>query len=168
MIGLLEMHPLLNIDNISYRNFYRKPVLDFSKIDSVAFQLGFTFLGQGRHRRTYLAPHTRFVLKFPLNEYGATANRQEHRLWHKFKNKPDPNNYNIIYAPCRLINSSILLMWAMISIGGDTNGDDSATDSGQVSRLDSDEYPEWSDYVDAEQVGKLRNGKIAAYDFSIT
>lgn len=160
------MHPLLDIEELTCAP-YGKKILNVNEVDEVAQRLNFTLLGQGRHRRTYLAPHSRFVLKFPLDTLGESANKDEHARWHSFKNKPDPYNYNALYTPCRLINNKILLMWAATAIGGDTDADDLALGSGKLNKLSSWDFPKWADYIDAYQVGRLRNGKVTAYDFSV-
>lgn len=131
-------------------------------INAVMAARGFKLLGEGRMRRTYLSPNKRFVLKFPMDASGIGGNQREHLIWHKQK-RADPNG--ITYAPCRLINNTLLMMWTCDESFGDSKGCLQAEDRGFLKRC-SLEAPKWADFIDCRQVGLLRNGKFAAYDYT--
>lgn len=147
--------------------------LDSYQIDDIMRQLRFTFLGQGRDRRTYLSPNKRYVLKFPKDEGGVEANQREASIWKEFGNKPDHGMGGACYAPCRLICGSILMMRAMAKIYGCTYGDEAGRNylgGYEVHEDNSDEsgLPYWAcdpDNTDSYQVGQLPNGKFVVYDY---
>lgn len=137
-------------------------------IDALMAEKGFTFLGEGRHRRTYLSPNKRFVLKFPHCKEGLTANRNESDTWKKHLGKPDLDGTE--YAPCRLIQGKIIMMAAMVEVYGGTEGCDYARDIGAVKGEDKfycdDDLPSWAKDIDACQVGMSASGKLVAYDYA--
>lgn len=140
-------------------------------IDRLMAKMNFSYLGKGRHRLTFLSPSKKFVLKFPKFENGLWANQSEARKWKRTFGKPDNNNYGVIYAPCRLIQNTILLMTAVVKVYGETEGCDNARWSGLVGGVmndgDAESLPRWADnYVDSNQVGLLANGKLVAYDYA--
>lgn len=129
---------------------------------------GFIYLGGGRHRRTYLSPNKRFVLKFPRNQDGLYVNQIEDQAYHRVFNRPDGNGQ--CYAPCRLIKGTVLMMRTVVELFGRTDGCDSARDSGQVQGEDADDddapnLPDWCSNIDSTQVGYLANGRLVAYDY---
>jgi hypothetical protein len=130
--------------------------LRLSYIHRYMKELDFRFLGAGRSRLTFMAQNNRFVLKFPINALGLKANQEESDIFRKNRNgSPD----GIIYAPCRLIRHTILMMKAIQHDFGLREGSFRAMEMGV-------ELPAWSSKVDAHQVGMLPNGKIVAYDYS--
>jgi len=135
-------------------------------LDKVMKKKGFTYLGKGRHRITYLSANKRFVLKFPKFREGVVANRNEAFKWKGFlNNKITPNGAT--YAPCRLLQDCIIMMVAVVEAYGETCGDDSARDSGAIGGSAYEEgLPDWCNDIDACQVGKLANGKLVAYDYA--
>jgi hypothetical protein len=158
---------LENITNFDLSWEYRQ-----TYIDTFMDRLGFKLLGEGRMRRTFLSPHKRFVLKFPTSAYGLDGNRSEARLYQKFKNRPDTHRYGMVYAPCRLIQDSILMMWAVKEAFGNSDGDREAR-SGQsdimftsADRYNDSRIPRWAVEVDCQQVGILANGRMVAYDYT--
>lgn len=122
----------------------------------------FQLLGSGKDRYTWLSPNKRYVIKFPKHEDGIYANQNEAKYYAKYKNQPDHNG--VVFAPCRLIAHSILLMQAMVSTLGDTSGCIIARDTEAV-RYCMDTRPDWVDHIDCDQVGKLMNGRMATYDY---
>lgn len=128
----------------------------------------FTFVGQGRHRRTYLSPNKRYVLKFPHCREGLDANRSEAAIWKDYLGQPALDGTN--FAPCRLIKDKILMMAAMVEVYGGTEGCEYARDIGAFEGEDRDSYerdmPSWTREIDATQVGKLASGKLVAYDYA--
>ena len=158
---------------MKFPNFYKASgTLDMQKLDAFMEEKKFTLLGEGRHRRTYLSPNKRYVLKFPHGNYYFIHNQNEARIWRQFFSNPNPDNCGCIYAPCRLIDNSILMMRAMSTIFGITQGDRDARCKGLLGenmpyRI-SEDCPEWvkKSYYDSHQVGKLCNtGKYAIYDY---
>jgi hypothetical protein len=160
----LNLEKILDFDlSIGYRKDYIRRIMK---------KRGFTFLGRGRHRLTYLSPNGRFVLKFPANPEGLAANLSENEIWHSSLKELS----NIDYAPCRLIKSAILMMAAVVSSYGDTEGCDAARDTGKLSgspRAGGDygdeleiDLPDWVNDIDSYQVGHLPNGKLVAYDYA--
>lgn len=117
-----------------------------NRLDLFMLKMSFEIVGEGRMRRTYIAPHGRFVLKFPTNPDGIYANKYEHDTYRKYKNRPDSNG--IYFAPCRLMDGFVLMMRTVERM--------SANDS----------CPEWVGYIDCEQAGYLANGKLVAYDYA--
>lgn len=133
-------------------------------IDTVMESHGFTLLGEGRMRRTYLSPNKKYVLKFPMTRDGIEGNISEHDIWHQ--NKHAANNHEINYAPCRLIRKTILMMWSCYEAFGESFGCEDALKKGALIKCSLD-YPAWSTTVDCRQVGILKNGKFAAYDYTL-
>jgi hypothetical protein len=139
-------------------------------VDGLMSRRGFTYLGKGRHRMTYLSPNRRFVLKFPHNEEGLAANRDEASVYKEAllsKEKDYP------YAPCRLVHNAINLMVAVTEVYGGTEADDRVRDNGILDGKDfagdddMDMLPSWAHDIDALQVGKLPNGRLVAYDYGL-
>ena len=155
---MFDLDIILNF-NLSYATRRRY-------LDNVMKEKGFTFLGTGRHRRTYLSPNKRFVLKFPNYRAGVEANRNEAFKWKGFlNNKAAPHGAK--YAPCRLLQDCIIMMVAVVEAYGETCGDDSARDSGAIGGESTPlGLPDWCFGIDSCQVGKLANGKLVAYDYA--
>ena len=137
-------------------------------IDGFMTELGFVLIGRGRMRAVYRAPNKRYVLKFPHHEAGLKGNIEEARRYSKYKNNPDPTNHGAVYAPCRLIQGSILIMWSIVSTFGDSSGCHQATKNKLLETADEDNQPDWVSHLDCNQAGYLRNGRIVAYDFTET
>lgn len=132
-------------------------------LDATMASHGYKLMGNGKHRRTYLSPNGRYVLKFPMLDLGIRDNRDEHMLWHEHKSSP--NKDGVLYAPCRLINDFIIMMWACSDTCGYSDGCERAINSGTLKRRTND-VPVWADYIDCMQVGTLHNGKIVAFDYA--
>lgn len=168
---------LKNILKLFYRiknghpMFPMKTVLDFNLSEFVRFTAlqealetkGFTFVGHGKDRFTFLSPNRRYVLKFPRWDSGLWANEREAKLWKETLGRPDLNG--IVYAPCRLLKDGILIMWAVTSAYGETYGCSVARKAGLDYSGNGDDLPNWVSSVDCSQVGILHNGKLAAYDY---
>lgn len=154
---------LENITNFDLSWDFRR-----SYIDTFMERMNFTLLGEGRMRRTFLAPSKRFVLKFPTYEAGLDGNRSEAALYQRFKNKPDHSRYGMVYAPCRLIQNAILMMWAVKEGYGESDGDREAARNQSAITFDSCRrgLPSWVNEVDCQQVGILKNGRLVAYDYT--
>lgn len=157
--------------------FDTKIILDFSLshydriayMDKVMSEMNFVFLGQGRMRRTYLSPNKRYVIKFPYVIDGITGNRNEAYSYSQYRNDPDPTKGGAIYAPCRLIQNCILMMRAMVETFGVTNAciESRSKDLIPGERAAKQDWlPPWISYIDCEQVGRLPDGRIVAYDFT--
>jgi len=134
-------------------------------------ELSFTKVGSGRMRTTYLSPSNKFVLKFPHNEGGVHGNMEEAYRYSKYKSRPDHTNYGAVYAPCRLIQKTILMMWAVVASYGDSAGCHKAIKSGLLEYADPDTWgdvPDWVQALDCNQAGYLRDGRLVAYDFTET
>lgn len=144
---------------------------ELNYVNSLMKTMQFTLLGEGIHRRTFLSPSKRYVLKFPLCRSGVLSNQREHALWHKYKNK---DHDDIVYAPCRIIADTVLMMWAVTHTFGCADGDANAISRGLLHsacrRLVDGAWsfeaaPDWVKYLDCSQAGILPNGKIVAYDY---
>lgn len=133
-------------------------------LDEAMQSHGFKLIGHGKHRRGYLSPNGRYVLKFPMFSGGMHDNRLEHQTWHRHKNTP--NKDGILYAPCRIIDNFVLMMWACSDTCGWSDGCNRAIEGGTLKRR-TENVPMWADYIDCSQVGTLRNGKIVAYDYAL-
>jgi hypothetical protein len=110
-----------------------------------------TLLGQGRHRKTYLSPSGKFVVKIPHGEWcgddgldGQLANIREAEIFKKTKGKDG----EFRYARCRLMANGWLVM----------------------EKIDNNyrwgEMPSWVLSIDCAQVGKNRKGDWVAYDYA--
>lgn len=143
-----------------------------TRIDVISYLLkDYTFLGMGKDRMTWLSPNGRFVLKFPRTPDGIGANAFEARTWKeslRSRSKRGP-----AYAPCRLLKDGTLLMLAVSDLQGGTDGCDSARAHG-LGGVDTyqewedgelEDLPDWVYEIDCCQVGRLRNGKLVAYDY---
>lgn len=127
-------------------------------------QMGFSLMGNGCHRETYLSPNKKYVLKFPINGKGIDVNAQEHLIWHLYKSKPDYSHGGMVYAPCRLIGGLVLMMWAVTKSFGCSQGDDDAQSKGYIPGSIM-VPPAWVERIDCCQAGVLPSGKIVAYDY---
>jgi hypothetical protein len=107
----------------------------------------FQYLGSGRNRAVWR--HGSFVVKIPLNEKG------EHDNYHEARISKSDTVSGISYARCRLLGSILVMQYARY----------------QGPASDSDGYipaqnlPAWASYVDCQQVGYNKAGKIVAYDY---
>ena len=159
-----------------FPNFYTDGHLDVDMLESYMIGKGFTYLGKGRHRRTFLSKNKRFVIKFPRSLSGSSENKSERKHWVKVFGKGDPDNANCRYAPCRMIDGHILMMRAMVEIYGGTEADKRARDelklfkggnafsSGKVAEVLPNWYKECRQ--DAGQIGKMSNGDFVLYDYA--
>lgn len=105
----------------------------------------YEFLGKGGQRIVFLKNKST-VIKVPLSFDGMLANESEARLYKKYK-----KNGEIPYAKCKLIThaegvSLLEMEWV----------DDRCIDK----------YPKWSEFVDCQQIGYDRNGKLVAFDYA--
>jgi hypothetical protein len=141
------------------------------KVDRVMKDMGFSLLGEGKDRRTYLSRNRKYVLKLPTHLGGVRANRLEAETWKKHFNKSDPERGNIYYAPCRLLWGCVLMMRAMSKVFGITGGDSDARGvymGGHEGSLKDEALPMWArsyDHIDSFQVGQMPNGKFVVYDY---
>ena len=124
---------------------------------------GFKLIGQGRHRRTYLSPNKKYVLKFPMCSDALAVNRHEQEIWRAYKNTSQDDG--TLYAPCRLIKDFVLMMWAVDSSYGCSFGDERAFSKDMLVRLDETDAPSWVFDIDATQAGYLPDGRLVAYDY---
>lgn len=154
---MFDIESILKFNDYEYRDRFH---------DELIAQ-GFHHLGAGRHRSTYLSPSERVVIKIPRNEEGLYVNHREAQAYRRCFNQPDGNGQ--CYAPCRLIQNTILMMRTVVEMFGHTNGCDSARETGAISGINTYEtdkdLPAWCDGIDACQVGYLSNGRLVAYDY---
>lgn len=161
---MIDMDQVLNLNDWGDENETRENYIkDHMK------SVGYQWLGSGRHRMTFLAPHKRFVLKFARNHSGLWVNCREADLWstHLWR----LGREGIQYAPCRLIRGCILMMRTVVDLHGDTI----ACAVGQkalhsLQHICIERHGEVnSDFVnftvDSGQIGRLPNGKWVAYDY---
>lgn len=150
---------------INYITDWKVPIpLRIEYLDKTMHDASFVLLGQGRMRRTYRSPDKKYVLKFPLTEWGIEGNKSEHR---KYRERFSNNPYHIEYAPCRIIHRKILMMWACSEIYGETYACADAYKNGAFDSERTIKYVSWSVHIDHNQCGLLAaNGKIAAYDYT--
>ncbi len=132
-------------------------------------EAGFTFLGAGRHRTTYLAPHKRFVLKFPNSLWGLRASQREAEWWKK--NHWTPNVRGVHFAPCHMVAKTILMMRTVVKLYGHTFGCKRGRTILEEASLDdynpiNPNQPKWATWVESNQIGMLANGKWVAYDYA--
>jgi hypothetical protein len=91
-----------------------------------------------------------FVIKIPFcdddDEPGFIANEREANLSNKYGDNPDLNG--ICYARAKLLDNGWLVME-------------------RVERLflPKDQLPIWARYVDCQQIGKTKDGRIVAFDY---
>lgn len=134
-----------------------------SKLEKKLYKLLATgklrYLGQGRHRVTFLSPSGKAVIKFPLSHDGIEANWSE-RFVYTGKSKPLVlrNNTKGInrnkLAGCRMLGPNLLIM-TKVKIDTITEG-----------WLDN-KAPKWVQYIDCGQVGyHPRTGKLVAFDYT--
>jgi hypothetical protein len=156
---IIDNSIMFDVDTIISFDFFKE-----QELDKLLLSKGYLFLGEGRHRRTYLSPNKRFVLKYPHCRDGILANQRESMIWKNNFNK-DVNKRN--YAPCRLIKETVLMMQAVVEIFGETRGCANAIGTRTVRGGSScDQLPSWVYNIDSMQVGKLANGKLVAYDYA--
>lgn len=157
---------LFDLSKILNFNLSRESRIE--KINSLMKNLDFIFLGEGRHRRTFLSPNKRYVLKFPHCVNGLEANQREAAFWKASLTTAAPDGTS--YAACRLIQNSIIMMRAVSEMYGGSYACDYARSSGAISGKDlyndGKELPNWAQEIDCGQVGRLRNGKLVAYDYA--
>jgi hypothetical protein len=106
------------------------------------------FIGEGRSRRVYRHKKTNYVIKIPLDNYGADDNYIEASASKSFYKDKDLDEY-LPCARCRLFKGIFLVMEYVE----------------YVKNPYSNEMPDWVGCVDCGQVGYTRNGDLVAYDF---
>jgi hypothetical protein len=136
-------------------------------IRSFMQEMGYEFIAEGRMRATYRSPNKRFVLKFPKEKWGLDGNISEAKRYSTHKNNPDPENHGAVYAPCRLIQGAILMMWAVEKSYGTSGGCIEALHDGKLSKLNRKEAPHWVQFLDCDQAGILPNGRVVAFDYTV-
>lgn len=116
-------------------------------LDMEMKERGFTYIGAGRQRRTYMSKSGKYVLKFPRSISGALANIEEAWMYH-IGERMDGN-----IARCRLILFKGMYCVMMEAV--------QYVDSHMNLRTG----PYWLYEVDCLQVGYTRKGKLVAYDY---
>lgn len=109
---------------------------------------GFT-ASAGSTRMTYISPKRNIVFKVPKNDKGIRANEFEAGHWHHSKKSeyatPPVARCRIVY----LDDDKLIPILAMEL----------------VTPIKPDEpYPEWSGWVDGNQFGRNKHGRMVAYD----
>lgn len=103
---------------------------------------GFEHLGTGRNRACFARPGDDYVIKIPVNSYGVMNNYDEAGWFAKFRNR---------MARSRIVRWAGLPVLVMERV---TTG------------FTYPDLPEWSDWVDCQQVGKTKRGVFVAYDYA--
>ncbi len=98
------------------------------------------YLGQGRHRSGFLTKSGKYVIKFPMGAVGDWANEGE--AWDYSKDKT-----NLARCRCIEVSGHILLIMEFVQKPG------------------TEVLPEWVKFVDCQQVGYTRSGRLVAYDW---
>lgn len=111
------------------------------------------FLAQGRNRSVYRRDN--YVVKVPLSDYGLSDNWHEAQLFRKWGQ--DPDKTFIPYARCRMVG--VLLVMEYARYRGPL--------SDETGYIPHENLPNWASYVDCQQVGYNRAGKLVAYDFGL-
>lgn len=103
---------------------------------------GFEHLGTGRNRTCFARPDDHYVIKIPVNASGVQNNWDEAAWFAKFREH---------MARCRVVQwlGLPVLVMERVSVG-----------------FDSMDLPEWSEWVDCQQVGMSRRGAFVAYDYA--
>jgi hypothetical protein len=111
------------------------------------------YLSSGRHRDVYLLPGGKYVLKVPRNDAGVSDNYWEDAFdYHK-----DAWSKTVrVNARCRLIPGTNLLVMEYVE---PVSYDEIESKLGYI--------PKWVDFIDCQQVGFNRNGKLKAYDYGL-
>lgn len=107
---------------------------------------GYKHVGEGRNRSAFLSPSGKNVVKVPLSTEGFEDNEREARYWKKQDAQFETTD-KIELARCRLFGVFLVMEFV----------DDNVT---------IDEKPGWANYIDCEQIGKNRKGRIVAYDYA--
>ena len=105
-----------------------------------------TFINEGRHRAAFRTKSGKYVVKIPIAEGGDLAN------WNEFWDYERKSQWfgDDRLARCRLIcvaGTECLLMELV------------------TMPPEGEELPPWVSYVDCQQVGYTRRGKLVAYDW---
>ncbi len=135
--GLLMLWDFSKFTNFKSYYFPRQDYLN-----KLMSNMGFVLLGEGRHRRVYRSKNLRYVLKFPMNSAGLSANREEQSLYKTNKEH---------YAPCRMVDEFVLMMRYVKPV--------------KVSKEVRDQFP-WMETIDNHQIGMMANKKLVAYDYA--
>ena len=117
---------------------------DTEKVIDSLKKRGYTYLGSGRNRDTYLSNNKKWVVKVPRNEAGYFNNFSESDVY------CSRGFYYINPARCKLLGSLLVMEYVE-----------------PINVFKMKDYPRWADCVDGGQVGLSRSGKIVAYDFAI-
>lgn len=107
---------------------------------------GWTYLGEGSNRIVFRRKNSKWVLKIPLNPAGMNDNDAEDHYYRKWKHKSDK------MARCRLVQLMDVPCLIMEYVN---------TEVGPLKNL-----PEWTLFVDCQQVGYNSHGKLVAYDYA--
>jgi len=124
-------------------------------IERIAKDNSWELYGDGRHRRVFLSKSGRCIIKFPMNSDGLKANQSEADNFKLYRGEADENG--VVYAPCRLMKDSVLLMVKMKYKFGFEHGLVLAQSMGI-------DIPDWAHKIDCHQVGMMPSGKMVAYD----
>lgn len=142
----------------------------FDYVNDLMKEMNFKFIASGHTRRVFRSPNKRFVLKFPLTKHGVYCSQQEAKYYNKYKKDSSSFMDGMHLAPCRLIQDTVLMMWAVhTTFSGAADNDlsggcEHAIDHGLI-KQSMEGGPEWIRRLDCSQAGILANGKVVAYDY---
>lgn len=111
---------------------------------------GYTFLGSGSFRGTWVRPNNKSVIKIPRCYDGELDNLMESKAWHKYRNRP--TSLGLMIPPCRILpNKCLMMAWV------DTYNWSSPPWKRQIGGKPT---------LDGDQVG-IYKGRVVAYDFGL-
>ena len=105
-------------------------------------------IGEGRNRLVYRSPSGRTVLKVPKSDAGVSDNNIE-RIRYRENRLQGGWLPKGVYAPCRFLPGTDALVMEWVDVA--------------AARKD---LPSWVGYVDCQQVGINRAGKLLAFDYA--
>ena len=116
-------------------------------IRKFAKSIGLKYIGSGKDRHVFKNPYTHSVVKIPANINGINANECEYRYYHGDR---DPR-----YARCSLELLDGVPIIHMEAVR-------------EISYIDGEHktLPAWTDWVDCQQVGYTKDGRLVAYDYA--
>jgi hypothetical protein len=107
----------------------------------------FIFLGEGRGRLVY--KHKNWVIKIPKDDWGLGDNYHEATVSKIYKNRPNGNG--VYFAKCKITPCGLLVMEYV-----------------DTTSINYKTLPEWTGFVDCNQVGLTKDGRLVAYDYGIS
>ena len=120
---------------------------EIRQLEGTLIQRGYKYLNEGRHRKGFLSPNRKWVVKVPKTCARLAGIQDNWSEYHTFKRASPAIRARL--ARCRLFKGEILIMEKLCT-----------------ANLCWGNIPEWARGIDCGQVGYNRKGNLVAYDYA--